>query len=164
MAQLAVPLASGIVGLIFVGMLVREVLSKNPGNEVMQKISLAVQEGARAFLKREYSYVSVLVLVIAVLIALAPTLSGNPDLPLGWQTSVAFVLGALVSALAGYVGMSIATRANSRTTQAAVDGGVRGALGVAVSAGSVMGMSVASMALLGLVLVYWLFDGVPAIV
>ncbi len=59
--------------------------------------------------------------------------------------------------------MSIATRANARTTQAAVDGGVKGALGVAVSAGSVMGMSVASMALLGLVLVYWLFR-VPAIV
>jgi K(+)-stimulated pyrophosphate-energized sodium pump len=163
MSQLAVPLASGIVGLIFVGILVREVLSKSPGNEVMQKISLAIQEGARAFLKREYTYVSVLVFVIAGLIALAPTLSGNPDLPLGWKTSVAFVLGALVSALAGYVGMSIATRANARTTQAAVDGGVRGALGVAVSAGSVMGMSVASMALLGLVLVYWLFH-VPAIV
>ncbi|MFH1690090.1 MAG: sodium-translocating pyrophosphatase [Candidatus Eisenbacteria bacterium] len=163
MSQLAVPLASGIVGLIFVGILVREVLSKNPGNEVMQRISLAIQEGARAFLKREYTYVSVLVLVIAGLIALAPTLSGNPDLPLGWKTSVAFVLGALVSALAGYVGMSIATRANARTTQAAADGGVRGALGVAVSAGSVMGMSVASMALLGLVLVYWLFH-VPAIV
>ena len=87
MGQVVVPLASGIVGLVFVGMLVREVLSKNPGNEVMQRISLAIQEGARAFLKREYSYVSVLVLVIATLIALAPTLSGNPNLPLGWQTS-----------------------------------------------------------------------------
>ena len=163
MAQVAVALASGIIGLIFVGILVRDVLSKNPGNEVMQRISVAIQEGARAFLKREYSYVSVLVLVIAGLIALAPTLSGNPDLPLGWQTSVAFILGAFVSALAGYVGMSIATRANSRTTQAAVDGGVRGALGVAVSAGSVMGMSVASMALVGLAIVYWVFR-VPAVV
>jgi K(+)-stimulated pyrophosphate-energized sodium pump len=163
MTHVVVPLASGIVGLIFVGILVREVLSKNPGNEVMQRISLAIQDGARAFLKREYLYVSVLVVAVAGLIALAPTLSGNPDLPLGWKTSVAFILGAVVSALAGYVGMSIATRANARTTQAAVDGGVKGALGVAVSAGAVMGMSVASMALLGLVLVYWLFQ-VPAIV
>jgi K(+)-stimulated pyrophosphate-energized sodium pump len=163
MSQVAVPLASGLVGLVFVGILVREVLAKNPGNEVMQRISLAVQEGARAFLKREYSYVSVLVLVIAGLIALAPVLSGNPDLPLGWKTSIAFILGAVVSALAGYVGMSIATRANARTTQAAVDGGVRGALGVAVSAGSVMGMSVASMALIGLAIVFWLFR-VPAVV
>jgi len=163
MTHVVVPLASGIVGLIFVGILVREVLSRDPGNEVMQRISLAIQEGARAFLKREYLYVSVLVVAIAGLIALAPTLSGNPNLPLGWKTSVAFMLGAVVSALAGYIGMSIATRANARTTQAAVDGGVKGALGVAVSAGAVMGMSVASMALLGLVLVYWLFQ-VPAIV
>jgi K(+)-stimulated pyrophosphate-energized sodium pump len=163
MTHLTVPLASGIVGLIFVGVLVREVLSRNPGSDVMQKISLAIQEGARAFLKREYLYVSVLVVAVAGIIALAPTLSGNPDLPLGWKTSVAFILGAVVSALAGYIGMSIATRANARTTQAAIDGGVKGALGVAVSAGAVMGMSVASMALLGLVLVYWLFQ-VPAIV
>jgi len=163
MTHLAVPLASGIVGLIFVAFLVREVLSRNPGSEVMQKISLAIQEGARAFLKREYLYVSALVVAIAGLIALAPTLSGNPELVLGWKTSVAFIVGAVVSALAGYIGMSIATRANARTTQAAIDGGVKGALGVAVSAGAVMGMSVASMALLGLVLVYWLFQ-VPAIV
>ena len=106
---------------------------------------------------------SVLVVVVAGLIALAPALSGNPDLPLGWRTSIAFVLGAVVSALAGYVGMSIATRANARTTQAAVDGGVRGALGVAVSAGAVMGLSVASMALIGLAVVYWVFR-VPAVV
>jgi len=163
MSQVAVPLVSGIVGLIFVGILVREVLSRSQGNEVMVKISLAVQEGAKAFLKREYSYVSILVVAIAALIALAPTLSGNPNLPLGWRTSVAFILGAVVSALAGYVGMSIATRANARTTQAAVDGGVKGALGVAVSAGSVMGMSVASMALIGLAVIYWLFR-VPAVV
>jgi K(+)-stimulated pyrophosphate-energized sodium pump len=163
MGQLSVPLFSGIAGMGFVAFLVWDVLRKSPGNDVMVRISLSVQEGARAFLKREYSYVSVVVLIVAVLIALAPTLSGNPDLPLGWRTSVAFVIGAVVSALAGYVGMSIATRANARTTQAAVDGGVKGALGVAVSAGAVMGMSVASMALLGLVLVYWVFRE-PAIV
>ncbi len=163
MAEVFVPLASSIIGLVFVVILARDVLSKNPGNEVMQKISLAIQEGARTFLKREYSYVSVLVVVVAGLIALAPTLSGKPDLPLGWKTAVAFVVGAVISALAGYIGMSIATRANARTTQAAVDGGVRGALGVAVSAGSVMGLSVASMALLGLAIVYWVFR-VPAVV
>lgn len=163
MSDLGVPLIAGAVGLLFVLYLVRDVLRRDPGNEVMVRISRSVQEGARAFLKREYSYVSILVGVIALLIALAPTLSGNPDLPLGWRTALAFVIGAVVSALAGYVGMSIATRANSRTTQAAVDGGVRGALGVAVSAGSVMGMSVASLALLGLALVYWIFRA-PAVV
>jgi K(+)-stimulated pyrophosphate-energized sodium pump len=134
MSQVAVPLASGVLGMLFVAVLVREVLARDAGNDVMVRISLAIQEGASAFLKREYLYVSVLIAAVAVLIALAPTLSGNPDLPLGWRTSVAFVIGAVVSALAGYIGMSIATRANARTTQAAVDGGVKGALGVAVSA------------------------------
>ncbi|MBD3367896.1 MAG: sodium-translocating pyrophosphatase [Candidatus Eisenbacteria bacterium] len=157
MGQLVLPFASGVAGLVFVLILAREVLRSDPGNELMVRISHAIQEGARAFLRREYSYVAILVVVVAALIALAPTLSGNPDLPLGWRTAVAFAFGAVISGLAGFVGMSIATKANARTTQAAVDGGVKGALGVAVSAGSVMGMSVASMALLGLLAVYWLF-------
>lgn len=163
MGQLNLPFLSSLVGVAFIVYLVWDVLRKDPGNETMVSISHSVQEGAKAFLKREYSYVAMVVLVVAVLIALAPTLSGNPDLPLGWRTSIAFVVGALVSALAGYVGMSIATRANSRTTQAAIDGGVKGALRVAVSAGSVMGMSVASMALLGLILVYWVFREPPIV-
>jgi len=157
MQQVAVPLAAGVFGLLFVIYLVWDVLRRDPGSEAMVRISRSVQEGARAFLKREYSYVAILVVIVAALIALAPQLSGNPDLPLGWRTALAFAIGAVVSALAGYVGMSIATRANARTTQAAADGGVRGALGVAISAGSVMGMSVASMALLGLAVVYWIF-------
>jgi K(+)-stimulated pyrophosphate-energized sodium pump len=164
MSQVWFPLAAGIIGLLFVLYLARNVLSKDPGNDTMQRISAAVQEGAKAFLKREYMYVTTVVVVIAVLIALAPSLSGNPDLPLSWKTSVAFVIGAFISGLAGYTGMSIATRANARTTQAAMQGGVKAALGVAVSAGSVMGMSVASMALLGLVLVFWVFHGEPFVV
>jgi len=164
MTAVAVALVSSVVGLLFVALLVREVLRSDQGSETMAQISHAVQQGARAFLKREYSYVSILVIVVAALIALAPILSGNPDLPLGWKTSLTFIIGAIVSALAGYIGMSIATRANARTTQAAVTGGVKGALGIAVSAGSVMGMSVASMALLGLAVVYVLFDGEPVIV
>jgi K(+)-stimulated pyrophosphate-energized sodium pump len=157
MSQIVVPLIAGGIGLAFVALLAAEILRKNPGSEMMVRISLAVQEGARAFLKREYAYVSVLVLVVAALIALVPVFTGSNALGLGWRTSTAFVLGAIVSALAGYVGMSIATRANSRTTQAAVDGGVRGALGVAMSAGSVMGMTVVSLSLVGLAFVYWVF-------
>jgi len=157
MGHVVVPLLAGIVGLAFVALLAVEILRKNPGNAVMVRISLAVQEGARAFLKREYAYVSVLVLAVAALIALVPVFTGSNALGLGWRTSTAFALGAIVSALAGYVGMSIATRANSRTTQAAVDGGVRASLGVAVSAGSVMGMTVVSLSLVGLAVVYWVF-------
>jgi K(+)-stimulated pyrophosphate-energized sodium pump len=153
MGQLGFPLLSSVVGLLFVIYLVFDVLKKSQGNDLMIRISKAIQEGAQAFLNRQYTYVSILVVAVAVLIALAPTLTGNPELELGWKTSLTFVLGAIVSALAGYVGMGIATRANARTTQAAADDGVQGALGVAISSGSVMGMSVASMALLGLIIV-----------
>jgi len=157
MSEVVTPLIAGVVGLVFVVILVIDVLRKNPGNETMVRISLAIQSGAKAFLKREYMTVSIVVAAVAIVIALAPILTGRPDLPLGWRTSVVFVLGAIVSAIAGYVGMSIATKANSRTTQAAVDGGVKGALGVAVSAGAVMGISVASLALIGLAIVYLIF-------
>ncbi|MCK4513155.1 sodium/proton-translocating pyrophosphatase, partial [bacterium] len=135
MGQLGFPLLSSVVGLLFVIYLVFDVLKKSQGNDLMIRISKAVQEGAQAFLNRQYTYVSVLVIVVAGLIALAPTLTGNPELVLGWKTSLTFVLGAIVSALAGYVGMGIATRANARTTQAAADDGVQGALGVAISSG-----------------------------
>ena len=163
MSLVLVPLVTGAIGLLFVGFLAAEVLRKNPGNELMVRISTAVQAGARAFLKREYMYVSVLVGAVALLIALVPVLTGTNALGLGWQTSVAFAFGACISGLAGYIGMSIATRANSRTTQAAADEGVRGALGVAISAGSVMGMTVASLSLVGLAIVYWVFRA-PTIV
>jgi K(+)-stimulated pyrophosphate-energized sodium pump len=157
MSEVFTPLVAGVVGLVFVVILVIDVLKKNPGDETMVRISLAIQNGAKAFLKREYMTVSIVVAAVAILIALAPILTGRPDLPLGWRTSLVFVLGAIVSAIAGYIGMSIATKANSRTTQAAIDGGVKGALGVAVSAGAVMGISVASLALLGLAIVYAIF-------
>ena len=157
MSEVVTPLVAGVAGLVFVVILVIDVLRKNPGNETMVRISLAIQSGAKAFLKREYMTVSIVVAAVAIVIALAPILTGRPDLPLGWRTSVVFVLGAIVSAIAGYVGMSIATKANSRTTQAAIDGGVKGALGVAVSAGAVMGISVASLALIGLAIVYVIF-------
>lgn len=155
------PILAGLLALLFVGYLVWDILRKNPGNEEMVQISKLVQEGAKAFLRREYTYVSIFVLVIALLIAIAPLMS---EVQLGWRTSIAFIVGSIVSALAGYIGMSIATRANSRTTQAAVDGGLKGALNVAVSGGAVMGLSVVGLALLGLVIVYIVFQGDPTIV
>ena len=79
MGALTVPVLSGLLGMAFVAFLVWDVLRKSPGNEAMVRISRSVQEGARAFLKREYSYVSILVLIVAVLIALTPILTGNPD-------------------------------------------------------------------------------------
>ena len=151
---------AAILALLFVVYLARYTLSKPQGNEKMAQLSLLIQQGARAFLRREYRYVGSFVVVIAAIIAALPFIITEP-LDLGWQTGVAFACGALASSLAGFLGMNIATRANSRTAAAAESGGVKAALDVAVSGGAVMGMGVVGIALLGLVIVYVLFDGVP---
>jgi len=157
----AAPIVASLLALLFVVYLSWDVMRRNPGNERMVQISSMIQAGARAFLRREYSYVAVFVIVIAMLMAVAPLFS---DVELGWRTSLAFAFGAVMSGLAGYIGMSIATRANARTAEAARSGGLREALSVAVSGGSVMGMSVVGLALLGLAITYILAKGEPVVV
>ncbi len=122
------------------------VMQQNPGNDTMQKIAAAVQQGAAAFLRREYFYVAMFVILVSALLLL---LSSVPNFNLSPWTVVAFISGALASGLAGFFGMQIAVRANSRTTQAAsesLDSGLR----VAFASGSVMGTTVVSLALLGI--------------
>jgi len=161
LAPVTISLIASLTALAFVVYLTIDILKKDVGNQKMAQISLAIQQGARAFLKREYTYVSVVVLIVAILIVIAPMLT---DVELGWRTSIAFVAGAFVSALAGYIGMSIATKANARTTQGAVTGGVKGALSIAISGGAVMGMSVVGLALLGLSVLVIVFKGEPTII
>ena len=156
-----IPIVASLIALGFVAFLSIDVVRKDPGNPRMVEISKAIQEGARAFLKREYMYIGLFVLVIAALFALTPLFS---KVELGWRTSVAFIGGALASALAGYIGMSIATKANCRTTQGALTGGLRDALNVAVTGGAVMGMSVVGLSLLGLSIIYIVFEGNPVII
>ncbi|MCS5677598.1 MAG: sodium-translocating pyrophosphatase, partial [Acidimicrobiales bacterium] len=122
------------------------VKAASPGDERMVFLMTEIQKGARAFLKKEYSWVSVFVVVMAVLIAalIAPA------------AAVTYVIGAFLSGLAGYVGMTVATMANARTTEAAKDGPGR-ALPIAFRGGAVMGFTVAGLALLGLMFVYVLF-------
>lgn len=160
-SSLMVPFIASLLALLFVIYLIIDILKRNAGNDKMKQISSLIQQGARAFLKREYIYVSIFVIIIALIISSAPYFS---DVDLGWGTAVSFIVGAIMSALAGYIGMSIATKANSRTTQAAVDGGVKGALNVAISGGAVMGMSVVGLSLLGLVVIIYAFRGEPAII
>ncbi len=153
--------ASGI-SLLFVVYLVRYVLAQSQGTPHMERLSTMIQEGASAFLRREYVYViavSAVVILFFVLIGFY-----KPDLGLNWRTAVAFTAGALASSAAGFLGMYIATRANARTTAAAESRGVVGALEVAISGGAVMGMGVVGVALLGLAVVYWLFEGNATIV
>ncbi len=115
------------------------VLKQDPGNEKMQEISQATQEGALAFLKREYTILAVFAVVVAVVLGLAV----NP------LTAVAFLTGAILSACAGFFGMFIATRANTRTAHAATEG-VAKALNVAFRSGLTMGLTVAAFGLGGL--------------
>ena len=114
---LKVAVVASLFSLVFVAYLARYVLSKPEGNERMAHISSLVQQGARAFLFREYRYVLGFVIVVSVVIAALGAM--NPELELTWRTSVAFAAGALASTLAGFLGMYIATRANARTAAAA---------------------------------------------
>ena len=156
-----IPIIASLVALGSVVFLSIDVIRKDAGSARMVEISKAVQAGAKAFLKREYLYIGGFVVVISLLFILAPMFT---EVKLGWKTAVAFASGAIASALAGYIGMSIATRANSRTTQGALTGGLQGALSIAVSGGAVMGMSVVGLSLLGLCLIFLLFDGDPTII
>lgn len=160
--MILIPILASVIALIFVAFLSYDILRKDPGSRRMVEISRAVQEGAKAFLKREYTYIAIFVVVIASLIGIAPFLAKGVEL--GWKTSIAFVCGAVSSAVAGYVGMSIATRSNSRTTQGALTGGLKGALGIAVSGGAVMGISVVGVSLLGICIMYVAFEGQPTII
>ncbi|MEA4946163.1 MAG: sodium-translocating pyrophosphatase [Oscillospiraceae bacterium] len=121
------------------------VVSKAPGgNERMQEISGAISEGARAFLYSEYKILAIFIVVVFLLIGLF----------INWGTACCFVVGALFSIGAGFFGMNVATKANVRTAQAAMDGGMNKALGVAFSGGSVMGMCVVGLGLLGCSVIY----------
>jgi K(+)-stimulated pyrophosphate-energized sodium pump len=140
-----ISIAVGIIGMIFVWILAKRILSKDPGTDKMIKISEAIHEGAMAFLFREYKAIGIFVAVVFVVLFFA----------VAHLTAVAFVAGAFFSILAGYIGMSIATRANCRTAQAASKS-YNEAIGVAFPGGAVMGTSVVSLGLLGLSLMFFI--------
>jgi len=141
---------AAVAGLTLAGFFANKVLSIKVTDSKVEELSSAIREGSMAFLKRMYSWISVFVVILAVLISVL-TDWGYP-----WG-SVAFVAGALLSSLAGFIGMRIATAANGRTTEAARDGGTIKALPVAFRGGAVMGFTVAGLGLLGVSLGYWLF-------
>lgn len=136
-----VPVAA-VIALLFAAYLAAKVSRQDAGTERMKEIAGAIADGARAFLTAEYKILIVFVVVLFVLIGLGV---GN------WVTAVCFVVGALFSTIAGYCGMTVATKANVRTANAAKESGMNKALSIAFSGGAVMGMCVAG---LGVSLVY----------
>ena len=162
MSHILVSVVAGALGLIGVGILVKGILKASPGDELMQELSRTIQKGARTFLYREYRAVAVVAVIVVIFLSIAPLFFGH-KVEVNWQTAIAFVIGMFCSALAGWIGMSVATRANSRTAQAAKSG-LKPALDISFSAGAVTGLSVVCVAFLGLVVVYLLFKGRPVIV
>ena len=134
----------GIVALVFAFVLAGRVGKMDEGTDRMKEIAGSIREGANAFLKAEYKILIIFAVVLFLLIGFG----------VGWKTAVCFVVGAVFSTLAGYFGMTVATKANVRTANAARTGGMNKALSIAFSGGAVMGMSVVGLGLLGVGAVY----------
>ncbi len=144
----AVPALFGVVGLLFAFIIYMSIARTSVNNEKVANIGKQIHIGAMAFMRREYTILFAFVIFLAILIAFSD---------LGVKTTIAFLLGAVCSAFAGYVGMFTATKANTRTTSAAHEKGASAALITAFSGGSVMGLTVAAMGLLGLGILYYVY-------
>ena len=136
-----------VAALAFAFVLTMRVTRQKPGSDRMKEISAAISDGAHAFLMAEYKILIVFVGVLFLLIGFG---IGN------WVTAVNFLVGALLSTCAGYIGMTVATKANVRTANAAKESGMNRALIAAFSGGAVMGMSVVGLGLLGVSVIYWI--------
>ena len=142
-------IACGVLAVLYGVYATRQVLSMPAGNARMQEIAAAIQEGAAAYLNRQYTAIGVVGIVVAVILTAT----------LGLTVSVGFVIGAVLSGAAGYVGMNISVRANVRTAAAAMDGGLKKAHAVAFQSGAVTGLLVVGLGLLGVAGYYFVLKG-----
>ena len=166
MEILIIALVAAIVGLVFAVVLAQQVLREDEGTDAMKQIAVAIQEGAAAFLKREYTFIAAFVVVVTVVLAVfvdydaldkfGENTGKLTDAP---RTAIAYVIGAVASAGAGYAGMYIAVRANVRTTAKAREG-LNAALRVGFSSGAVMGVTVTGLSLLFLSILYLVFQDI----
>jgi len=169
MESILLAIAAGAVGLVAAALLAMRVLKQPQGNDEVRAIGDLIQEGSAAFLRKEYSILAVFVAIIFVILALfidynildndkiASLSEGGAMTSEGPWTAIAYILGAIGSALAGFVGMSIAVRGNTRTATAAQTG-LNKALQVAFSTGAVMGLSVVGIGIIGVSALWLLFE------
>ena len=148
-------IASSVVAIIYGLLLAKSILKKSPGNQRMQEIAKAIQEGASAYLNKQYKTIGMISVVQFLLIGFVPKL--------GWTMAFGFLVGAVFSALAGYIGMNVSVRANVRTTEAARSG-INNALSLAFRGGTVTGLLVVGLALLGVAAFYAITKDVTALI
>jgi len=148
-------LVSSVLAILYGLFLIRVVLKKGTGDAKMQAIAKAIQEGAKAYLDRQYKTIGVIATVLFLIIGFVPML--------GWTMAISFLVGAILSAVAGYIGMNVSVRANVRTTEEAKKG-LKEALSVAFKGGTVTGLLVVGLALLGVTVFYLITKDVKALV
>ena len=148
MSAIWLVILGGLLSLVYGVVTIQQVLAADAGSQRMQEIAGAIAEGAQAYLKRQYLTISVVGVVIFVGLGLL----------LGWLVAVGFLIGAVLSGAAGFIGMNVSVRANVRTAQAASKSLAAG-LDISFKAGAVTGMLVAGLALLGVAVYYWVLTG-----
>ncbi|MFA5777967.1 MAG: sodium-translocating pyrophosphatase [Candidatus Paceibacterota bacterium] len=146
---------SSVVAIVYGLFLAKSIFKKSPGNERMQEIAKAIQDGAGAYLNKQYKTIGLIAAILFFIIGFIPKL--------GWTMAFGFLVGAIFSALAGYIGMNVSVRANVRTTEAARKG-INEALALAFQGGTVTGLLVVGLALLGVTLFYAITKDVTALV
>ncbi|MBI2934378.1 MAG: sodium-translocating pyrophosphatase [Chloroflexi bacterium] len=161
-----VPVGAGLIAILFALYLIRDVLRRDPGTAKMQEIGGTILEGAMAFLKRQYSTIAMLsivvALVVAVLVGLLRGAEGIPGMtPFGiaWRTAVAFLAGAFASSVSGFIGMYVSVKSNVRCAAAAQRGGLTEAIQVALRGGAVSGFLIVALSLLGVTIMFYSFGG-----
>ena len=161
MESLIVALAAGVLALIFAGFTAMRVLRAEPGNDLMRSIGDSIREGAGAFLRREYMTLLPFVIVVTVVLGVLDYTIFDHDLAVP-ATAISYLAGTICSGAAGYIGMNVAVRANVRTAAAAMRG-LNPALRVAFSSGTVMGVTVVGIGLLGVTILYLVFQNISVV-